>query len=315
MTDGEVVELLCHDMGMEHQAIIQYLLAAWAIGGEVGPSIEGVARDEMRHFKYFGQAVADLGGTPRMQRPAFERIANPVDIIRADAQAEDEAIAIYRQHQAAIPHEHIKKLYDRIIAEEQYHGEKFLRLLPKVEGLPAIEFNAPASPREETLFRFLEEDIAGEYAAILRYLHQSFVVEDGRLANMIEDRAIDEMKHMGWMAERKIDAGGEPVLEPAPVQFSNDLQEIFENNVKLEQGAEERYQRHIEGYDDPALQKMWAFIKFQEEHHTDDFEKRLAGHVAKSGAPAEETQDTPEEKQSEPGKIVTVGSLFGKQQS
>jgi rubrerythrin len=66
-----------------------------------------------------------------------------------------------------------------------------------------------------------------------------------------------------------------------PVKFTTDLKAIFSGNIRLEQEAESRYQRHIDGYDDPALQKLWAFIKFQEEHHTDEFQARLREQLAK----------------------------------
>ncbi|HPU84323.1 MAG TPA: ferritin-like domain-containing protein [Candidatus Latescibacteria bacterium] len=310
MTDDQVVDLLAHDMSMEHQAILQYLFSAWVIGGEVGPSIESVARDEMRHFKYFGLAIVELGGKPRMEGPAFQRLTDPTAIVLANAASEDEAVKVYTQHRELIPDPRVKKLYDRIIEEEMYHGQKFQRMVAKVEGMPPVEFHEPQSPQQETLFRFLEEDIAGEYAAILRYLHQSFIVADGKLGNAIEDRAIDEMKHMGWMAEHKIDSGGEPVLQPAPVQYSTELPEIFRYNIQLEKGAEERYQRHIDGYEDPDLQRVWAHIKFQEEHHTDDFENRLAD---LNRTP--ETQATTSSDASNVKPKTSVGSLFGKPQS
>ena len=319
MTDSEVIALLNHDMTMEHQAIIQYLLAAWGIGGEVGASIESIARDEMRHFKYFAHTVASLGGSPSVERAPVERSTNPAEIVRANAAAEDEAVKVYREHQAAIPYEHIKKLFDRIIGDELYHGGNFRAMLPKVEQMPPIEYHEPKTPREKLLFRYLEEDISGEYSAILRYLHQSFVVKDGWLSDSLEDRAIDEMKHMGWMAEHKAESGGEPEVEPDPIKLSTDLKEIFENDLKLEKEAEARYQRHIDGYDDPDLRKVWEYIKFQEQHHADEFQTRLQGLAKPEAGAAETPKEAPGEKasgaQPKPERPKpSVGSLFRKPQ-
>jgi bacterioferritin len=305
MTDQEVVALLNHDMTMEHQAIVQYLLSAWGTGGELASSIEGIARDEMRHFKWFAQIVVSLGGNPTTERAPVERTNDPVAFIQANINAEDGAVATYRQHREAIPYENIKKLFDRIISEEQHHGEKFRAMVPKVEGMPPIEYHAPQTPQEKLLYRYLEEDVSGEYAAILRYLHQSFVVKDGWLSKALEDRAIDEMKHMGWMAEHKAEAGGEPEANPDQIRLSTDLKEIFAGNVKLEQDAEARYQRHIDGYDDPDLQKLWAFIQYQEQHHTDEFQTRLREQLeSEKTAQAGEPSPKPKTPSS------SVGSLF-----
>ena len=325
MTDDDVIGLLNHDMGMEHQAIVQYLLAAWRLGGSVGGSIESIARDEMRHFKYFALAVRSLGGKPNMSRPAVDVKASPTEIIEANASAEDEAVEVYTEHMEAISHPEIKKLYERIIGDEKYHGEKFRRMLPKVEGLEATAPREPETEKEKLLQSYLQADISGEYAAILRYLHQSFVVDDGWLASSLEDRSIDEMKHMAWMAEEAIEAGGQPNIEPDPVEHSEDIREIFEGNLKLERGAEERYQKHIEGYDDEDMRRLWRHIQIQEEHHSDEFENRLSDLVERE-APGDTTAgERPEE--AEPAESATeaeakelsrqrrsVGSLFGKKQ-
>lgn len=304
MTDQEIVALLNHDMTMEHQAIVQYLLAAWAIGGEVGSSIEGIARDEMRHFKWFAHAVVSLGGDPTVGRAPIERGTDPAALVRTNASAEDMAVVTYRQHREAIPYQNIKKLLDRIISDEQHHAGKFRAMLPKVEGMPAPQYHEPTTDKEKILYRYLEEDVSGEYSAILRYLHQSFVVKDGWLSKALEDRAIDEMKHLGWMAEEKSEAGGEPGMSPDPITLTADLREIFTNDVKLEQEAEARYQRHIDGYDDPDLQQLWEFIKFQEQHHTDEFQTRLLEQTEREAAAQAQVDQTPQKPAS------TVGSLY-----
>jgi len=301
MAKDDVIRLLNEAMVAEHQAILQYNLSAWALASAgLESDIQDIARDEMRHFKYFAHGVRSLGGEPDMTRPSFFRSAVPTEMIRANVAAEVGAIEMYRQHRSLIPSEHgpIIELYDRVIGDEQYHEGQFEGMLPKVEGVPPIQYHEPATPREAALFRFLEEDMSGEYGLLLRFLHQSFMVDDGWLADGLHDRATEQMKHLGWLAEEKVDAGGEPELMHGPVTYAAGLPAVLQGNPQLERQAQARYQRHIDEYDDPELQRLWAHIKFHQAHYLEDFVRRSAQ------PPAAQVPVPP-----------SVGSLFRKPQS
>lgn len=333
MTDKEVIDLLNHDIEMEHQAILQYLLTGWTIEDLEAPIVE-VARDEMRHFKWFAQAVVSLGGEPSMKVPEVFPVGDPVEALEKIAAMEAGAVEEYGQQIDKIPHENIKRLLERIIGDERYHEGQFLGLAEKAarmreEGtLELTELDKSPDKRKRMLWRYLQEDVSGEYAAILRYLHQAYLVEDGKLGMALEDHAIDEMKHMGWVAEEIIESGGEVDMTPDPVKFTTDLKEMFIGNEKLERGAEERYLRHAAGYDDEEMRELWDYIRFHETHHTQDFQSRLAdlaGNEEKSdsGAPASDDAPAgdggnepakPAPKEEHPDRKATVGSLFRKKQ-
>ena len=67
MEKQEIIELLRKDMAGEHQAIIQYLFHAYALGeGEVAAEIEAIAREEMHHLDWLADAIVELGGDPNM---------------------------------------------------------------------------------------------------------------------------------------------------------------------------------------------------------------------------------------------------------
>ena len=69
MDKTQIVELLQKDMRGEHQAIIQYLQHAYALGeGELAGQIEAIAREEMRHLDWLADASVELGGYPSMER-------------------------------------------------------------------------------------------------------------------------------------------------------------------------------------------------------------------------------------------------------
>ncbi len=335
MTDKEVIDLLNHDIEMEHQAILQYLLTGWTIEDLEAPIVE-IARDEMRHFKWFAQAVVSLGGEPSMKVPEVFPVGDPVEALKKIAVMEAEAAEEYGQQIDKIPHENIKRLLERIVGDERYHEGKFVGLAEKAERmreegtLELTELDKSPDKRKRLLWRYLQEDVSGEYAAILRYLHQAYLVEDGKLGMALEDHAIDEMKHMGWVAEEIIESGGEVDMTPDPVKFTTDLKEMFLGNEKLERGAEDRYLRHAAGYDDEEMKELWDYIRFHETHHTQDFQSRLAKlaeNETKSdpepeadagteppaaSSEAAKSETSPADEQHD--KKATVGSLFRKKQ-
>lgn len=325
MTNEEVIGLLQHDMEMEHQAILQYLLAGWTLE-DFEASIVEIARDEMRHFKWFGQAIRMLGGEPNMTVPAVPFDRDPVALIRMNVAAEQDAADTYAKHIESIPNADVRRLLERIRGDELYHKGEFIGLLEKIEPLVAAgelhiaDLDKSPDKKKRMLWRFFQEDVSGEYNAILRYLHQSFTVEDGWLADNLEDRAIDEMRHMAWVAEEIIESGGEVDMVPDPVTYTKDLREIFVGNAKLERAAEDRYQRHIDAVDDDELRELWGYIKFQEEHHAADFEDQLStlSSEAKASQPEapKQSEAEPAEEATKPDvprdKKPTVGSLFRK---
>src|SRR5205823_7815458 len=93
-TVEEVLALLRDDMKGEHAAIIQYLQHAYKMGeGEVGTEVEGISRDEMRHFRWLGELVVELGGNPTMERdPIFLDTPQDFELMLLDIEAEDRAI-------------------------------------------------------------------------------------------------------------------------------------------------------------------------------------------------------------------------------
>jgi rubrerythrin len=272
-----------------------------------------------------------LGGEPNMKVPEVPFDRDPMALIRMNVEAEQDAADTYAKHIEAIPNADVRRLLERIRGDELYHKGEFLGLLEKIEPLVAsgeleiVDLDKSPDKKKQMLWRFLQEDVSGEYNAILRYLHQSFTVEDGWLADNLEDRAIDEMRHMAWVAEEIVESGGEVDMVPDPVTYTKDLREIFTGNAKLERAAEDRYQRHIDAVDDDELRELWGYIQFQEKHHAADFEDQLStlSSEAKAVKSEEPKQPEAEPAEAEPAKEApkpdiprdkkpTVGSLFRK---
>ncbi len=213
------IRWLNDDLMGEHQAIVHYLTHAWTAVRQFGDAIEAIARDEMRHFKWLAHAIAACGGVPDLTPPDLLPRLSGAEALDYDIDAEEEAISQYLAHQRDIPDERIKALIGRIIPDERYHRGIFMSLRRAWNaGLEAETGNqaAAAGRGDETLVQRFQQVVSTEYQAILRWLLESFLARHTRQVGLdAEDRAIDEMKHMSWMAEAMADLGGYPRFQIA----------------------------------------------------------------------------------------------------
>lgn len=250
-TKEEIVALLQDDMKGEHAAIIQYLQHAYKIGedaGEVAPEIEGIARDEMRHFRWLGELVVENGGDPTMLRdPIFLDAPGTTDLLALDVDAEQRAIDQYRDHIRAIDDHKVKTYLKRILMDEIFHQGKFKEFIEEMGGDPEkdvkpgnedtgpwnkdpnppsqdLELNAsgdavPADMKDEgrddhPLVRLLNNRIRQEYETILIYLHQAFVTQNPhQRESLIADKAVWHMTHMGTLGEAVAGMDAQPDME------------------------------------------------------------------------------------------------------
>ncbi len=206
----EQVGLLNEDVMGEHQAIVHYLTHAWTVVHRYGPRIEAIARDEMRHFKWLCQTIVALGGVPDLTPPAILPVFSGLEALDYDIDAEEEAIRQYLAHQRTIALTSVQQLLGRIVIDERDHRRQFIDLRQQwlQEEPPAV---VPASGESESeRFQWV---VSQEYREILRNLMQSFVSVHLREVGLTaQDRAIEGMKHLSWMAEAMAEQGGRPQL-------------------------------------------------------------------------------------------------------
>lgn len=213
------IRWLNDDLMGEHQAIVHYLTHAWTAVRQFGDAIEAIARDEMRHFKWLAHAIAAKGGIPDLTPPDLLPRLSGTEALAYDIDAEEEAISQYLVHQREIPDERVKALIGRIIPDERYHRGIFLDLRAQwIAGAEREtgEEEAGSGQMDETVVQRFQEVVSTEYQAILRWLLESFLARHTREVGLdSEDRAIDEMKHMSWMAEAMAALGGFPRFQVA----------------------------------------------------------------------------------------------------
>jgi bacterioferritin len=248
-TTEEAIAMLQQDMRDEHGAVILYLLHAYFMGeGEEAAEIEQVARDEMRHFKWLAQAITQLGGVPTLDRTAME-VGGEVAAqwMRRDVQAEQDAIAQYERHRDAIADPRVKALLERILTDERAHLGTFQSLQAKFSsqgggpGLPAPvdeSAHAKAAP-------ILDYGTTHEYTVILQYLFHSFLTPDAEVSRELETVAINEMQHLGWLAEFAASIGHKPLMAHDPVERKARTSQMLQADLEAERAVTRRYNDYL----------------------------------------------------------------------
>lgn len=139
----------------------------------------------------------------------------------------------------------------------------------------------------EDLVNSLNKAFADEWLAYYQYWVGAQVAKGpmrGEVVAELTEHADDELKHAGMLAERIIQLGGTPVLDPADWKsLSNcgydapldpSVQEIVQQNIKSEQCAIEVYNTLLEVTKDKDIvtYNMLAEILEDEVEHEEDLE-------------------------------------------
>ena len=312
MDKQSAIRMLNEDIAGEHGAIVLYLRLAYALGeGEMAADIEEIARDEMRHYKWLCEEVVRLGGEPTLEReetPAGS--AGALALVETAIQSEEGATGQYEAHAEAIGEPRIVALLHRIASDERFHFEKFRRLHQQLQAEPAPAPSEPPAPQD---VEPLQQDVATEYTTLLQYLHQSFLTPDCELSKDLQDQAIIEMKHMGWLAEHVAESGGEPRLEHGEIDRDLDPEHILRANVALEVAVEDLYRQHTAAAQEPGLRSLLQRILEHSEYHEAHFNHLLGDVQARQAARSEQAAPAPAPP-APPPSGWTVGSLLGRRQ-
>ena len=309
-----IIEMLCADMRDEHAAIVQYLQHAYAIGeGEEAGEIEAIAREEMRHFEWLAEAIVELGGKPDMQRGEVDLAGNgPVEWMARDVLAEERAIAQYTDHIIAIDDPKSQRLLRRILSDEQSHRSDFVALSEELaeEGAEAtgpLEARSGQGPPPHVL-EILQQDAQHEYTVILQYLYHDFVMPDCEVGRELEMQAINEMQHLGWLAEEVAELGGHPDIEHTELALEGDPAEMLQADIAAERAVAKDYTRQIAQLEEGDLKSLLSRIRDHEVYHIEVFGDLLAG--VEEAAGDEAAQEVEAGEPSGPQCGFTVGSLM-----
>ena len=314
MDNKAIIELLRADMRDEHAAIVQYLQHAYALG-ESGEAceIEGISRDEMRHFDWLAEAIVELGGKPDLERGVVDLSGTlPVEWMKHNVDAEERAISQYRDHISRIRDPKIKRLLERILSDEESHRDNFAGISEElseensVEPIVLAERDAAgAHPHEVDI---LQVGIAHEYSVILQYLYHNFMMPECKIGREIEMQTINEMQHLGWLSEELARRGGHPRIEHTDLSLEGSSEEMLEADIRAEKEVAATYTRQIEQLENEDLKTLLTRIRDHEIYHGEVFQDMV------TELRGEQEDLTGAGKPSDPeGHGSTVGNLIKQQ--
>ena len=148
------------------------------------------------------------------------------------------------------------------------------------------------SADRESVIRILNDALATEYVCVLRYYRHYFMAK-GMLADAVKaeflEHAKQEQDHAGRIAERIVQLGGEPDLNPdtltarshAEYKEGTDLRDMVRENLVAERIAIDSYREMINyvGDRDTTTKRILEEILAQEEEHADEFADLLDGWI------------------------------------
>ncbi len=128
---------------------------------------------------------------------------------------------------------------------------------------------------KETI-RLLNEAFVHEIEATMIYVRNAFIMPQCDPSRVTEAIAVDEMRHMNWLADLIVKRGGKPSMEHKELDFGgDDLRSQMEHQVVHETEAIEMYKRQIGLIDDAEVVGVLKHILDEEKRHRKEFRMRI----------------------------------------
>ena len=160
----------------------------------------------------------------------------------------------------------------------------------------------------DQMIKLLNEDLAGEYQAIIAYTVYSQVLKGAAytdIARELELHAAEELQHAIKIAKQIDYLGGMPGVTPKPVKTSNDPLVMLRADLDNERATVGRYRERIrqaEAMGEFALSETLRGIIVQEQEHEIDLAAAM-GIVVPLPITPSDSKTVSGESQNEPMKI------------
>jgi bacterioferritin len=135
----------------------------------------------------------------------------------------------------------------------------------------------------QAIIEGLNHDLAGEYQAILMYIHYSAKLTGPyrrELRALFQAEIGDEQGHAQFLSDKIAALGGEPTTEPRPVPHAQQPREMLEHALAAEKQAIVDYNariRQAEVFGDFGLKVDLENQVADETRHKEEIERILAG--------------------------------------
>jgi bacterioferritin len=126
------------------------------------------------------------------------------------------------------------------------------------------------------ILNLLNKAFLHELEATLVYARNAFLISECKPARITEWIAIDEMRHMNWLAELIVKRGGKPSMEHKQLHFGEEnLEGYLKRQIELENEAIELYKSAIETIKDEEVIGILKHILDEEKRHRKEFKIQL----------------------------------------
>ena len=162
--------------------------------------------------------------------------------------------------------------------------------------------NGELNVTRERMVELLNEDLAGEYQAIIAYVVYSQVLKGAAysdIARELETHAAEELAHAIKIAKQIDYLGGMPVVVPKPVKTSREATEMLRADLQNERETVGRYRERIrqaEAMGEFALSEILRGIIAQEQEHEIDLSSALGIEVPPAIKPGDKKSSEHEQK-------------------
>lgn len=302
-----VVSVLNENISLEHGAIVQYLLHAYAMGeGGVGAEVINIARTEMRHLKMFGDLLVDLGGSPDVYRrgPMHLDADSATQMMRNGVQAEEDAIAAYEAALVGLDHPHAQRVIERVLEDERFHHLQFAGFEREVgEVVATLPVAGPADLAAAKVVALLDPAVRAAYAAILRNVREYLKSREFRHRDRMLEPMIWSMKHVGLLADEIHENGGMVDLLDLPDRVPDrGALEATQEMLASEQDRLALYGRIADEQIDPGLKRLLANLMSHQRYNAAELGREVDRLVEHASAGLEKCPFHSSQ---------TVGSLLG----
>jgi bacterioferritin len=135
----------------------------------------------------------------------------------------------------------------------------------------------------QALIEGLNHDLAGEYQAILMYIHYSATLTGPfrrELRALFQAEVADEQGHAQFLSDKIAAMGGDPTTEPRPVRHVNEPRQMLDCALNAERQAIANYTmriRQAEACGELGLKVALENQLADETRHQEELERIIAG--------------------------------------
>jgi bacterioferritin len=136
---------------------------------------------------------------------------------------------------------------------------------------------------KENLINGLNEDLAAEWATIIRYTYQSGLaggLRGAELREIFAKEIPDELGHAKFLTDVIVDLGGQPTTQPRPFERPSGLKAMLELDLKMELQDVRNYTEHArqaEELGETELKVKLETMAADESRHARELRRILRG--------------------------------------